>query len=773
MKVLYGAKRHFVINVLFSICFIWGVFNFFSYTVRADEVYEEYAFFAGSYEEAAQIAGSYGGELVSFMNNVAQIRMAKSSKEGAFLLSSNSGEGRTDVVLYPDLTYSYDIPEETEYTNEQWYMDAVGARSAFDVSKGAGVKVAIIDSGIDVSHEDLQGAIVDSVTTIPESAYDEDGYFKPEYKGVQDNTGHGTHVAGIIGARENSIGITGLAPECSIVSIKAAELRGDRSVGRTSYMVAALNYAKDCGARVVNISLGGSNIHDEMLEKTLNDLREQGIIVVCSAGNINGGPTIMYPAAYDSTITVSAVKKSGNTIMFASSYSNYGSFIDISAPGSGIISTYPGGYKSLTGTSMASPIVAAAVADLIAADPSLSSSDIKRMLFESATDMGDPGRDDKYGYGVVNFEKLFSPYSGQEEIDVPAADLPTNSLITKGLSVCFKTSNVGGSILYTLDGKDPDENSDVVPANGISFTEAGFITVKARTRTVSGQLGDVAEFLYEVIDEIRDVDAVEDLLNQRIADRAANDPVLKIPAIRYHALVQKGMQLEVKLNTESENLCAYIFDRAGEDAISVGETVGNKLIYKNLREYDCDIWVTVTSRDQSWREEFAISFSQVPIKEEPETGKDRKGENESAPENENSQENTEYHQTDKLENYQSGTETVAEDTLVQKGVEAGLSDEKSSTEEMTGSDEKNCVIKDTEHQTKYAKANEADEITDPVRTISFKEYIEPEDYPELEISAQEVDDGSSILIWCIVLLTAGVGTAVTLLNIIINRRRKK
>lgn len=225
-------------------------------------------------------------------------------------------------------------------------------------NKGEGVKIAIIDTGCDVNHPDLSDRIIEvrNFTTDDKGAVNI----------VTDYVGHGTHVAGIIAANENGSGIIGVAPRASLLILKALSENG----GKYSWVTNAINYAVMQRVNIISMSLGGG-YDDKKLHGAITTAVNNGIIVVCAAGNNGDGnyitSEISYPAGYNEVISVGSVDINRH----ASDFSSSNSEVDLVAPGqgigtNGIVSTAPGGgYAEMSGTSMAAPHVAGALALII------------------------------------------------------------------------------------------------------------------------------------------------------------------------------------------------------------------------------------------------------------------------------------------------------------------------------------------------------------------------------------------------------------------------
>jgi len=269
-----------------------------------------------------------------------------------------------------------------------WNIDRVDAEISWSISTGDSVKVGVIDTGIDLKHPDLKENIKGGYNAINPS------------KSPNDDNGHGTHVAGIIAALNNTIGVIGVGPKIDLYAIKVLGASGS---GYLSDVIEGLEWAVENGMQVVNMSLGTSqdvpSFHDAILSAY-----NAGITIVAAAGNTGGSVT--YPAAYSEVIAVSATDEENQI----ASFSSRGPEIDLAAPGVNIYSTYKGSsYKTLSGTSMAAPHVTGAAALVIDTkkcdldkDTICTPDEVRERLKQTASDLGEPGNDNLYGAGLVN-----------------------------------------------------------------------------------------------------------------------------------------------------------------------------------------------------------------------------------------------------------------------------------------------------------------------------------------------------------------------------------
>lgn len=277
-----------------------------------------------------------------------------------------------------------------------WGVDRVDAELVWPSGNTADViKVGVIDTGISKDHPDLQANIKGGYNAIN------------PIKSWNDDNGHGSHVAGIVGALNNTIGVVGVGPLVDLYAIKVLNRNGS---GWLSDVIEGIDWARQNGMKVINLSLGTASDIQSMHDAVIR-AKNAGVVVVAAAGNGYGGPVI-YPAAYSEAIAVSATDINNNV----ASFSSRGPEVDLAAPGVSIYSTYKGtGYATLSGTSMAAPHVTGAAAlllsaalvnpvlcDTIAIDGKCDPDEVQAKLQSTATDLGAAGYDTLYGWGLVN-----------------------------------------------------------------------------------------------------------------------------------------------------------------------------------------------------------------------------------------------------------------------------------------------------------------------------------------------------------------------------------
>ncbi|MGR5984450.1 S8 family peptidase [Bacillus cytotoxicus] len=243
------------------------------------------------------------------------------------------------------------------------------------------IKVAILDSGIYKEHEDLKGKIVKEFNTI--------NLNNP----IIDETGHGTAIAGIIAAENNTLGILGVAPNVQLYDVKVLDNQGK---GEVNHLIEGIRWCIEQRVNILNISFGLQSETPE-LKKAIDEAVDSGIIVVAASGNTYG-LGVDYPAKYENVISISSVNKE-----FKRASSSAKGKIDFAAPGVDILSTnQDGGYSIYSGTSFATAFATGVISVLLAeSDNMLNLDQIKKILIERSIDLGSKGYDNEFGYGLI------------------------------------------------------------------------------------------------------------------------------------------------------------------------------------------------------------------------------------------------------------------------------------------------------------------------------------------------------------------------------------
>ncbi|RXJ04053.1 peptidase S8 [Anaerobacillus alkaliphilus] len=279
------------------------------------------------------------------------------------------------------------VPNDEFYEQYQWNLSQIFAEIGWNITGGGeDVPIAILDSGVDPNHEDLQDRIL-----MGYNAFKDDGEFYDEH-------GHGTHVAGIAAAATNNVlGIAGVSWHNPLMPVKVLN---EKAEGTAFEVANGIRWATDNGAKVINMSLGDTYnsriMHDAIRYAFRND-----VVLIAASGNDNV-ETPMFPAAYDEVIAVSAVDSKRHKAIF----SNYGRHIDVTAPGEHIPSTFlDNSYVMMSGTSMAAPHVAGLAGLIRSINPELSNVEVAEIIRSTANDIGPAGFDPYYGFGEINVVK--------------------------------------------------------------------------------------------------------------------------------------------------------------------------------------------------------------------------------------------------------------------------------------------------------------------------------------------------------------------------------
>jgi subtilisin family serine protease len=352
----------------------------------------------------------------------------------------------------------------------QWGLDAVRAYEAWAVARGAGITVAVIDSGVDTSHEDLQGKIAGSVSCLSTG-----GDASKCTPGGEDDDGHGTHVAGIIAAATNNgTGVAGVAPDANILSVKVLRKPCDTCEVRGSAddVAAAIHYAVDNGAQVLNLSLGSTiqSVLGPAFADAIDYAWTHAVIPVVAAGN-----DFILASGFSSepAVVVDALNRSGKKATYSNGVGS--AKWAIAAPGgesdddascvtspNGILSTFwspsnnTSGYACVAGTSMAAPHVAGALAILRSAGLNAQES-VDRML-STAHDIGEPGRDSTYGSGTLDIAAAVADLS-QVTVPTSAPTTTTEPAIATTDPTVATQAGVGGGATTTATTALPEPST--------------------------------------------------------------------------------------------------------------------------------------------------------------------------------------------------------------------------------------------------------------------------------------------------------------------------
>lgn len=413
-------------------------------------------------------------EIESENANIDERKIDTEKTESIFKsLSENQVQGTVTVPLDPGYA-------------SQWQHTFTDSLSAWETTKGSGVVVAVLDTGAKLNHEDLKDNLLTGVDTTDTQS------------DAEDDNGHGTHVSGIIAAEENGLGGVGIAPEAKILPVKVLTSSGSSTAGSVAMGIrAAIESSYD--VNVINMSLGGT-FYSPIENACVTEAANNGIVVVCAAGNDSRAQK-SYPAAYEDAIAVASITKN-NSNYSLSYYSNWGDWVDLAAPGQDIYSTtYDGSYGKKSGTSMACPVTTGVVALMIAADTSLkdgnkaSVNKIRRMLVTSTKDGSysyygyrtDLGAD--YAYREVEggadagcaVDTVTLSKSGLEAPTIAAGSNATGGDIAAGETqyLSITSANSRANIYYTYNGKNPTAETGFHYTGKLSLTASGKYVFKA------------------------------------------------------------------------------------------------------------------------------------------------------------------------------------------------------------------------------------------------------------------------------------------------------
>ena len=458
------------------------------------------------------------------------------------------------LLAHPGIAYVepdgkvYALDAELDAT---WGVKRIGAGVVHDGgNKGANVKVAVIDSGIDYTHPDLDANFA--------GGYD----FVNNDSDPMDDNGHGTHVAGTVAAKDNNAGVVGAAPETKLYALKVL---GSDGSGSWSNVIAALQWAQDNGIQITNNSYGGNTNPGSTVEAAFDNAYAAGVLHVAAAGNAGNlfgkGNNVGYPARYGSVIAVAATDKNDNRASFSST----GPTVELAAPGVTINSTkLGGGYTEFNGTSMASPHVAGTAALVIAAGITDANGngkindDVRTRLQKTADDLGSAGKDGQYGYGLVDADE--------------AAVLPVANTAPVANNVSA-TTNEDTSVSIPLTGSDAEtcEVSFVIvtgPTSGTLGSITGIACTSGSPHT------DTANVTYTPKLNFSGSDSFTYKVNDGLADSNTATASITVNAVNDAPSANNQSVTAQKNILETINLTGSDVDGCGTTAFSFAVTSG-------------------------------------------------------------------------------------------------------------------------------------------------------------------------------------------------------
>ncbi|MFG1605845.1 type VII secretion-associated serine protease mycosin [Actinoplanes sp. NPDC049265] len=322
--------------------------------------------------------------------------------------------------------------------SEQWHLRTLNVAGAWNWSQGAGVTVAVIDSGVDSRHVDLQGQVLPGLDLVDSKG-----------DGDTDLVGHGTTVSAIIAGKDDDAGVVGIAPKAKILPVRV--LDQENRYDDAMIVAKGVRWAVDHGARVINMSLGGSG-SSAALAAAIDYAFAKDVVVVACTGNASASSSsgVWYPAREPGVIAVAGMERSGDVLW---SGSITGPETVVTAPATKLVGASPSGYWNVQGTSFAAPMVSATAALIRSRWPTMPAGEVVNRIIKTARDRGPEGRDNKYGFGLVD-------PTGALTAELPTvADNPLDTSPTPGLAR-LGSARVSGSAQSAPNKPAPDTASD-------------------------------------------------------------------------------------------------------------------------------------------------------------------------------------------------------------------------------------------------------------------------------------------------------------------------
>jgi subtilisin/minor extracellular protease Epr len=383
----------------------------YDYTLVAESITDRSAIITSKHTQVLiMFKQDYQPELIRNMEG--QVRYE--CRQQPALLADVHIDQIEDLSLNPEIEYiAQDLPIKTTQQITPWGIERIGTIPVQAEGKnGSGINIAILDTGIDTDHPDLSYVFGFDFSDLLMDDAD------PE-----DFSGHGTHIAGIIAAQSNDIGVFGIAPVANLYILKVFTDDGE---GRYSAAVEAIEWCigtytdatEGNEIHIISMSWGSEvDLGDPGIEPWINQAYNQGIMLVGSAGNDGNstgtGDNIIYPARYENVIAVSATNEEDQRPTFSST----GPAVELTAPGVNIVSTFIDGYATLAGTSMSCAHVSGSIALLLNSEvpPDFDTNtnekwdpaEVRNILHDTAEDIGQEGKDQQFGHGVVNINQVY------------------------------------------------------------------------------------------------------------------------------------------------------------------------------------------------------------------------------------------------------------------------------------------------------------------------------------------------------------------------------
>lgn len=378
-----------------------------------------------------KLAGILASHDATTLGEISQIRVKQIKVPSDSLEKVKSALSKNPLINFVEYNFlaeTSSTPNDSYYSS-QWHLPKISAPDGWNIITGSSdVSIAIIDSGVDPTHPDLSSKLLTGYNFLDEST------------NTSDVQGHGTAVAGAASAITNNYtGVAGVAWDNPILPLVVVNSSGYATY---SNIARAIIYAADKGVRVINISIGGSS-SSSTLQDAVNYAWNKGSVIFAAAANSSTNVPY-YPAACNNVVAVSATTSSDTL----ASFSNYGDWIDISAPGESIMTTNNGGgYGSRSGTSFSSPISAGLAALIVSKNSYLSNVEIVNIIEQNADDLGSAGFDIYYGYGRINvYNSLVAATNATQQPDATAPTVSITSLVD--------ASTVSGAITVNVTAID-------------------------------------------------------------------------------------------------------------------------------------------------------------------------------------------------------------------------------------------------------------------------------------------------------------------------------